>query len=380
MKKYAKYLTFSLLLVLMGAFAQDVPPAEGNPAFSQPELDQMLAPIALYPDSLLAQILMAATYPLEVVEAARWSRANSTLGGEEAIQAVDSQNWDSSVKSLVAFPQVLQTLDQNIEWTERLGDAFLAQQPQVMDTVQNLRQKAQQAGNLDSNSQINVTQSDDSIQVAPANPDMEYVPYYDPEVAYGSWWWPDNPPVFWAPWPDYGWSGGFAWGIGIGIGADFFSGSWDWRNHRIYPHNPRHPDHGHAWQHDPGHRHGVPYRDASLNRQFGRAAAPPASRAEFRGYAPPVNARPREPGRSIPTPPVGGLRLPETRETMAPRSVSPTFVEPRAHAFENVGRGADVRSFSARGNASLSSRPSAPESLRAPSPGPSFGPSHRQDN
>ena len=118
---------------------------EGNPSFTQQELDQMLAPIALYPDPLLSQILMAATYPLEVVEAARWSNANPNLTGDAAVQAVNSQNWDPSIKSLVAFPQVLQTMDQNIEWTERLGDAFLGQQSQVMDTVQRLRQKAQQA-------------------------------------------------------------------------------------------------------------------------------------------------------------------------------------------------------------------------------------------
>src|ERR1039457_3809001 len=122
MKKYAKYLIFSLLLVLTGAFAQNVPPAEGNPTFSQQELAHMLAPIALYPDSLLSQILMAATYPMEVVEAARWSSANPALKGDAAVQAVDSQNWDPSIKSLVAFPQVLQTLDQNIQWTEQLGD------------------------------------------------------------------------------------------------------------------------------------------------------------------------------------------------------------------------------------------------------------------
>jgi hypothetical protein len=109
MKKYAKYLIFSLLLVLMGAFAQIVPPAEDNPTFSQQELDQILAPIALYPDSLISQILMAATYPLEVVEAARWSSANPALKGDAAVQAVDSRDWDPSIKSLVAFPQVLQT-------------------------------------------------------------------------------------------------------------------------------------------------------------------------------------------------------------------------------------------------------------------------------
>jgi hypothetical protein len=355
---------------------ENVSVVNGNPAFSQQELDQMLAPIALYPDSLLSQILMAATYPLEVVEAARWSSANPALKGDAAVQAVDSQNWDPSIKSLVAFPQVLQTLDQNIQWTEQLGDAFLAQQSQVMDTVQKLRQKAQEAGNLSSNSQIQVTQSDGSIEVAAANPDVVYVPYYDPAVVYGSWWWPDYPPVFWAPWDGYGWYGGFAWGIGIGIGADFFFGSWDWRTHRVYTHGRS--GEGHPWQHDPGHRHGVPYRDASLNRQFGRASATPASSPEFRGHEPRVNVRPGEPGNRLPTQPVLRSHLPETRQTMPPRSVSQPFLEPRAHAFENVGHGADVRSFSARGHASFSGRSSAPApSGRSSEPASSRGSSRR---
>lgn len=375
MKKCAKYLFFPLLLVLTGAFAQIVP-AEGNPTFSQQELDQMLAPIALYPDPLLSQILMASTYPLEVVEAARWSNANPTLKGDAAVQAVESQNWNPSVKSLVAFPQVLQTLDQKIEWTQRLGDAFLAQQSQVMDTVQKLRQKAQQAGNLSSNSQIHVIESDDIIEVAPANPDVVYVPYYDPAVVYGYWWWPDYPPVFWAPWPGYGWYGGFAWDIGIGIGVDFFFGSWDWHNHRVYDHYHRHFD-DHQWQHDPGHRRGVPYRDMSLNRKFGRAAITPASRAEFRGHEPSVNVRAGEPGIRLPTEPVlksrpPEMRQPEVRQRMVPRSVSRPPVEPRAHAFENVGRGGEARSFSERGHASLPGKSSAPGSSR--------GPSRRRDN
>lgn len=379
MEKYAKYFLFSLLLVLMGAFAQNVPPAEDNPTFSQQELDQMLAPIALYPDSLLSQILMAATYPLEVVEAARWSSANPNLTGDAAVQAVNSQNWDSSVKSLVAFPQVLQTLDQKIEWTERLGDAFLAQQSQVMDTVQRLRQKAQETGNLSSNSQIQVTQSNDSIKLAPANPDVMYVPYYDPSVVYGSWWWPDYPPVYWAPWYGYGWYGGFAWGIGIGIGVDFFYGSWNWHNHRVYGHDHQHTGDGHPWQHDPGHRHGVPYRDASLNRQFGRAPVTHASSPEFRGYEPRESAHIGETGNRLPTESVRRASPPETRGMMPPRSVSQPYVEPRAHAFENVGRGSDVRSFSARGNASFSSRSSAPApSGRSSAPASSSGSSRHE--
>jgi Protein of unknown function (DUF3300) len=359
MQKYTRYLILSLLLCLASAFAQTIlTPAEGNPTFTQQELDQMLAPIALYPDPLLSQILMASTYPLEIVQAARWASANPTLNGAAAVQAVDNENWDQSVKSLVAFPQVLQTLDQKIDWTERLGDAFLAQQPLVMDTVQKLRQKAQQAGNLASNSQINVSRSDDDIEVAPSNPDEIYVPYYDPAVIYGSWWWPDYPPVFWAPWAGYGWNGGFAWGIGIGVGADFFFGSWDWRNHRAYARDSGHSGNGHPWQHDPGHRRGVPYRNASLNQQFGRSAAP-ASRMEFRGHQSPAISGAGGRGDHLPVAPVLAGQL-SPREAMGARNMSRPSFEPRAHAFENVGRGAATRSFSARGHASSPSRASAP--------------------
>ena len=332
----------------------------GNPEFSQQELDQMLAPIALYPDSLLSQILMAATYPLEVVEAARWSRANPLLDASASVQAVDNRNWDPSIKSLAAFPQVLQTLDQKIEWTERLGDAFLAQQSQVMDTVQKLRQKAQAADNLISNPEIQVTHSDGNIEVTDANPDVVYVPYYNPDTVYGTWWWPNYPPVYWAPWNGYGWHGGFAWGAGIGIGGNFFFGSCDWRNHGVYIHNPRYPGNGHPWQHDSGHRHGVPYREASLNRRFGRIATA-ASRAYFRGYESSVNTRPGKSGNRLPMESFRRAAQAQTRARILQRNVShQSYNERRAHAFENIGRGPDVRNFSERGYASWSGRFSAP--------------------
>src|SRR5947199_904119 len=159
MKARATYVLTQVLVLLLSVslvFAQEAVsmPQQDAPTpsrtFTQQELDQMLAPIALYPDSLLTQILMASTYPLEVVEAARWSRANPSLKGDQAVQAVTQNSWDPSVKSLVAFPQILQMMDEKLDWTERLGDAFLAQQTQVMDTVQNLRQKAYEAGNLTS--------------------------------------------------------------------------------------------------------------------------------------------------------------------------------------------------------------------------------------
>src|ERR1022692_2487197 len=138
-------------------------PRQSRPAFTQQELDQMLAPIALYPDSLLSHILMASTYPLEIVEAARWVKAHSTLQGDQAVKATDQNNWEPSVKSLVAFPNVLAMMDEKLDWTERLGDAFLSQQPEVMDTVQNLRQRASANGTLQSTDQVRIDQERQNI-------------------------------------------------------------------------------------------------------------------------------------------------------------------------------------------------------------------------
>src|SRR6266508_1236195 len=164
MKAFFEHAAKQLLVLLVSAsvaFAQTQAPAPRKAAATQQELDQMLAPIALYPDSLLSQIFMASTYPLEVVEAARWSRANPGLKGEEAVNALEQRDWDASVKSLAAFPQVLAMMDQQLEWTARLGDVFIAQEPQVMETVQSLRQKAYEAGNLGSTEQAYVVQQGD---------------------------------------------------------------------------------------------------------------------------------------------------------------------------------------------------------------------------
>jgi hypothetical protein len=260
---------------------------------------------------------------------------------------------------MVAFPQLLQTMDQKIDWTERLGDAFLAQQSQVMDTVQSLRRKAQQAGNLASNAQIGVTQADNTIVVAAADPNLLYVPYYDPAVVYGSWWWPGYPPVYWSPWAGYGWNSGLAWGLGIGIGAGFLIGSWDWHNHRFYGgHSGGRPGEGEPWHHDPGHRRGVPYRDPALNRQFGRPGASPVAHEGFRGRETSSNVRPGPSGNRAlpPSVPRENLVAPSARTTMGSRNVGQPSADARPHAFENVGRGADVRTFSARGQASFSGR------------------------
>jgi len=311
MKAFFEHAIRPLLVLLVSAsvvFAQ-TPPAPRKAAATQQELDQMLAPIALYPDSLLSQILMASTYPLEVVEAARWSRANPGLKGEEAVNAVEQRDWDASVKSLAAFPEVLAMMDQQLEWTSRLGDVFIAQEPQVMETVQSLRQKAYDAGNLRSTDQAYVVQQGDGIAIEPAAPQVVYVPYYDPRVAYGPWWWPAYPPVYWAPWPGYyaypGYAAGFAWGPGIIVGAGFFFSSCDWRARHVTVVNVTNVFVNRSgvvnrpglvrtgqpviWQHDPGHRRGVPYHIASLQQRFG-GSTQVGQRHDFRWQDPVVPA------------------------------------------------------------------------------------------
>ena len=227
-----------------GALAQPFPPAQlapasaANSALSAAQLDQLTAPIALYSDPLIGQILTAATYPLEVVEAQRWLQdpANAALAGEQLAAALQQQSWDLSVKSLVPFPQILQMMDSNLEWTERIGDAFLAQQDAVMDSIQRLRKRAAAAGALTSTPQQAVSTEDQDIQIEPASPDMVYVPYYDPNVVYGPWLWPDYPPFYFLP-PAGLIVGSGLW-IGFGIGfpilAPFWGWDhWDWRHHRL---------------------------------------------------------------------------------------------------------------------------------------------------
>jgi hypothetical protein len=389
MKARAKYVSTQVLVLLLSVsvlFAQEtVPlapaPMQAKPVFTQQQLDQMLAPVALYPDSLLSQILMASTYPLEIVEAARWSKTNPNLKGDDAVKAAEQNGWDPSVTSLVAFPQVLTMMDSNLSWTERLGDAFLAQQPQVMETVQNLRQRAYAAGNLTSNDQVRVDQQGQTIVIEPPNPQVVYVPYYDPRVVYGPWWWPEYPPVYWGPWPGYfvrpGFGVGFAWGVGITVGAGFFFGAFDWphRHIRVIPVNNFYYRNNvvRVWEHDPVHRLGVPYRGVELRQRFGRMSAAPEARRDFSGHDRPSfegrselghfpDAR-GDPGRrseehSIPP---GRSNVPEANRPdmrsapsrpSAPSVASLPHVEQRPHAFEGVGRGPNVRDYSARGHAS----------------------------
>ena len=225
----------SLIRLIMGilAFAAiapasldaqtSAPPAQAAPLYTAAQLDQLLAPVALYPDQLLGQILMASTYPLEVVEAARWVEDpnNARLKGDQLAAALQDKDWDPSVKSLAPFPQILRMMDDRLDWMQKLGDAFLAQQNEVMDSVQRLRRQAEEAGTLQSSPQQTVTTQDQTITVEPANPNVVYVPVYDPTVVYGAWPYPDLPPYYFPPpgfvsgppvWP------GFWWGPVIDIG------------------------------------------------------------------------------------------------------------------------------------------------------------------
>lgn len=288
----------SLIAAFALTFALGSAQAQPADSFSQQELDRIVAPIALYPDPLLSQILMAASYPLEVAEAARWLRARPGLSGDDAVRAAESENWDPSVKSLLAFPQVLTRMDEDPQWTQSLGDAFLEQQEDVMETVQALRRRAQAAGSLRSDDRLTVVESGSRLLLQPFDSRTVYVPYYDPLVVYGSWWWPDAPPVYWRPWPGYyaqsAYTRGFYWGPPIGVSVGFFFGTIDWRQRHVrvahvdnyyYQRRSAHPANAGpqagvnrpgAWRHDPGHRRGLAYRSAGGQQRSGAASVQPA--------------------------------------------------------------------------------------------------------
>ena len=292
-------LCLALVVPAQTTFAQAQPapaqPAPERPAFGQEQLDQMLAPIALHPDPLLSQILMASTYPLEVVQAARWSRANPNLKGEAAVKAVEGMNWDPSVKSLVAFPEILQMMDERLEWTEDLGEAFLAQQAQVLDTIQGLRRRAEAQGNLQPDERMAVRREGDYIGIEPPDPGVVHVPYYDPRVAYGPWWAPAYPPVYWGPPPAYyaGWGPGFWWGPGVVVSSGFFFGAFNWPHRHVtivhfHHHRALYARRGYvvtargpvAWRHDVYHRRSVPYRQAVLRQEFRQGSRSADTRRE----------------------------------------------------------------------------------------------------
>ena len=302
---------FAAVLLLVAAPVRAADP----PAFTVEQLDQMLAPIALFPDALLAQVLMATTYPKDVAEAANWALANRSLKGDDAVKAVQDKPWDPSVQSLVAFPQVLAMLGEKPEWVRDLGDAFLGQPKEVMDSVQFLRARAKEAGNLSSNEQQIVTVEaappppqtivvtappppTQIITIAPANPQVVFVPIYNPVHVFGPWWHPMFPPFFFPPPPvwGFGWNPvGTAiwWGVGIGVTYALWGGvNWGRRdvninvnrwnninvNNRITSNN-RNVN----WNHNPGNRRSIPYRDAATRDRLENRIGERGDRQDFRG-------------------------------------------------------------------------------------------------
>lgn len=306
-------LALALVCGAVGAAAQD---AEAPPTFKAEEIDQLVAPIALYPDSLIAQILMASTYPLEVVEAARWSKDNPDVKDKALEDAMQKQTWDPSVKSLTAFPQVLTMMNEDLAWTQKLGDAFLAQQSDVLDGVQRLRAKAKEEGNLETTKEqkviveqapappANVEQNvnveaapapQTVIKIEPADPQVVYVPTYNPTVVYGTWPYPSYPPYSYYP-PGYvAATSMLSFGIGMAAGAALW-GDCNWGGYgghndvdidvNNYNNFNRTDIKNGNWEHNSDHRKGVQYRDNKTQQKYGRGQSNAAkSREQFRGRA-----------------------------------------------------------------------------------------------
>ncbi len=348
--------------------------------FKAEELDQILAPIALYPDSLLTQVLMASTYPLEIVQADRWTKQNKDKKGDALAKALETQPWDPSVKSLVNFPQVLTMMSEKLDWTQKLGDAFLAQQKDVLETVQKLRAKAQASGNLKTTREQVVKTDKDVIIIEPASPQVIYVPAYNPTVVYGTWAYPAYPPYPVYP-PGYVATTAavsFAAGAAVGAAWGYAWGQTNWhggdvnvnvnRNASIntnidrtkYQQQYQSTSRSGQWQHDPNHRGGVAYRDQKTAQTYNRAASPDAvrSREAYRGKAGQTGASTQPAG--------GGARqgaMDRGKREGSPGSGRPTPSTMqsggRQNAFSGVDNGSTAKMQSERGSMSRQSTPSS---------------------
>ncbi len=350
------------LAVQGGLFAQTPPPAPPPPEAPPPgqtlapdQLEDLVAPIALYPDPLLSQILVAATYPLELVQASQWLARNQGLTGAALTQAAQSQNWDPSIQALVVFPNVVKQLNQDITWTTNLGNAFLSQQADVMDAVQRMRAKAQSAGKLASTPQQTVTSMPPGsgpgppvIEIQPADPQVIYVPTYDPFYIWG-------PPLYYpyASW--YYPHAYFGFGVGIPIGFYFGVGwggwgGWGWHpgwgGHTIIVNNNFiHRYNFNAgrgasltgrstWSHDAFHREGVPYSNSALSNRYGATARQSLQSRSFAGQS-------------------AQTRNPSGSERMGNRQVPSNSPSSNRSAFGGVREGGAARMQSDHGYSSL---------------------------
>lgn len=244
---------------------------------SQAELEQILAPIALYPDTLLSHILVASTYPLEVVQAARWRAENEDLDEQQALDASEKKDWDPSVQALVPFNDLLQKLSADLDWLQTLGSAFLVNEEKLLASVQNLRQKAYEQGNLTDNEYVDIEKEEGEIVIETVRKEVVYVPYYDTRVVYGNWWWHHHQPYVWRRPVHAVYNAGFYWSIGFNIRPSFYFGGFHWHNrHLVINYNYRHYAGRHwrhntypqrvrvneykRWKHNPHHRKGAQYK------------------------------------------------------------------------------------------------------------------------
>ena len=374
-----------LLVISVGLLAQDQAPAPPPPPPGQTltpdQLNDLVAPIALYPDPLLSQVLVASTYPLELVQVSQWLQRNPGLTGPALTAAAQQQNWDPSVQALVVFPDVLKRLSDDVSWTTNLGNAFLAQQQDAMDAVQRMRQQAQQAGKLASTPQENVVARNEGgqpyIEILPADPNVIYVPMYDPAWIWG--------PPLWYPYPRWYWPNrsiivggmGFGFGGGINIGL-FFGGGWNgwggwgwqpgWGSHTVivnnafihqYNFNTAHLANMHgtsAWTHDSAHRQGVPYATPGLNDRF-------------RG-----NVRQNVAPRSVPEAARGGSAQ-QSGERLGNRQVPKNVAPAQSRsAFGGMDNGRAAQTHAEHGYSSMGPARSAPaRSAPAPRSAPARG-------
>jgi uncharacterized membrane protein YgcG len=293
--------------VAVSAQTADNPPATSSPAkpasqsppitelLKSEQLEALVAPIALYPDELLANVLAASTYPLEVVQADRWLKERKSLKGDALKKEVDKQSWDNSVKALASTADVISMMSDKVDWTKSLGDAVLAQQPDVMDAIQRLRTKAYDNKKLVTTKQQKVSvqtqESKQAIVIEPADPNTMYVPYYDPAAVYGSWPYAEYPPYYFG-YPSYTGAGVIATGLAFGaawaIGrwGNYWGGGFNWGNRNLYVnHYNRTNNIGNNWQHNPAHRQGVRYNNANVQQRFGNSnlKAGASNRMDFRG-------------------------------------------------------------------------------------------------
>ncbi len=254
---------------------------------SEARVEQLLAPIALYPDTVLTHILIAATYPLEVIQADRWVRENNAFGGQASVDGVAHKDWDLSVKALVAFPELLARMSDDIDWLQDLGELFLSDEALVLATVQTLRDRAYTAGTFNNMPHLRAVREERVIYVEPAVERVVYLPYYDPHIAYGHWHWRHHPPVSWIIAGSRHHRHGISWSASYSLSSSFFFGAIAWPHHRVVLIDPVHrlnhyhgrhisrSKYAHRWAHNPYHRRHVGYRRHDAHMLFGDTRSQP---------------------------------------------------------------------------------------------------------